>query len=64
MWADLDSILKATTYEIKLESIPIGAQSIIEDEIAESLRISTHTILREGKSGAQDAILVFSGCQN
>jgi len=46
MWADLDSVPKGTTHEIKLESIAKGTQSNIQDEIAELLRISMHIIQR------------------
>ena len=44
--ADLASMPKAIAREVKLESITMGAQGIKQDEIAESLRISTRTIQR------------------
>ena len=46
MGADLISMPKAIACEIKLESLAMGAQGIKQDEIAESLRISTRTIQR------------------
>ena len=44
--ADLASMPKAIAREVKLESITMGAQGIKQEEIAESLRISTRTIQR------------------
>src|SRR5271169_5009779 len=44
--ADLASMPKAIARKIKLESITMGAQGLKQEEIAESLRISTCTIQR------------------